>query len=280
MDQSPLNAEPEQSPGVDLRPSAPHLLTYGVQRPRHHRRFLFFAIFAISVVLAAKHWGPGVWHRMDLLRAQSSWINYRPPPDQIVLLQQDSYRFRFGDGYSAEARELLNNPQFLSNSVGAVIHEHVALDSFLKSAGASRNFPPSSAGNDALAFCGSRSCASGERLLLVSCCDALQYGPRWPDDDSKMLRFSVDVFTPAGLFSQLTNVSTSPAETTVGCFRYRAADVVRIFAGQPDPADRSHFTISYSINSQKGIIDGNLQPDGKTVLFAARSGGPLLSVPK
>ena len=45
----------------------------------------------------------------------------------------------------------------------------------------------------------------------------------------------------------------------------------RIYAGQPDPADESHFTIAYEIGNKKDIIDCYLQDDG-TVTFACRCG--------
>lgn len=44
---------------------------------------------------------------------------------------------------------------------------------------------------------------------------------------------------------------------------------LRLFAGQPDPADPSHFTIDYAIGDQKGVIDGWLKADG-TVLLEKR----------
>src|SRR5207237_5055150 len=46
---------------------------------------------------------------------------------------------------------------------------------------------------------------------------------------------------------------------------------LRIYAGQPDPADESHFTIAYEINDQKDILDGYLQNDG-SIDFSYRGG--------
>lgn len=40
----------------------------------------------------------------------------------------------------------------------------------------------------------------------------------------------------------------------------------KIFAGQLDPADSSHFTIAYETKSGRGIIDGYLQDDGLVTL--------------
>ena len=41
----------------------------------------------------------------------------------------------------------------------------------------------------------------------------------------------------------------------------------RIFAGQPDPADASHFTIRYQLWGQEDIIDGKLQDDDRVTLI-------------
>jgi hypothetical protein len=50
-------------------------------------------------------------------------------------------------------------------------------------------------------------------------------------------------------------------------------DTLRLFAGQADPADESHFTIRYELNGQPGLIDGWLMPDD-TVKLEPRE-GPL-----
>lgn len=50
------------------------------------------------------------------------------------------------------------------------------------------------------------------------------------------------------------------------------SDRIRLFAGQPDPADPSHFTIGYAVNGRPGTIDGWLQDDER-VKFRVR-GGP------
>ena len=45
------------------------------------------------------------------------------------------------------------------------------------------------------------------------------------------------------------------------------------FAGQPDPADASHFTLDHQTPAGRGTIDGRLQPDD-TIQFVATT-GPL-----
>jgi hypothetical protein len=43
-----------------------------------------------------------------------------------------------------------------------------------------------------------------------------------------------------------------------GHMRVDRRDVLRIYAGQPDPADASHFTIAYTLDGTPGTIDGRL----------------------
>jgi len=50
-----------------------------------------------------------------------------------------------------------------------------------------------------------------------------------------------------------------------------AGDRVRIYEGQPDPADATHFTIDYDLNGQRGTIDARLD-DAGWVTFAPRTG--------
>lgn len=45
---------------------------------------------------------------------------------------------------------------------------------------------------------------------------------------------------------------------------------LRIFAGQPDPVDPSHFTVDYSFHGQRGRIDGQLNDDD-TISFSSAS---------
>lgn len=44
---------------------------------------------------------------------------------------------------------------------------------------------------------------------------------------------------------------------------------LRLYAGQPDPADRSHFTIRYAYRDQEGTLDGWLQAND-TILLEPR----------
>ena len=49
-------------------------------------------------------------------------------------------------------------------------------------------------------------------------------------------------------------------------------NVLRFFPGQPDAADRSHFTIAYQLDGTDGVIDGWLKDEG--VILRPRNGRP------
>ena len=149
-----------------------------------------------------------------------------------------------------------------------------ALDSFLQSAGAPRKVPEMFSG-EPLSFCGQRSCAAGERLVVASCYGKLFYLD--PSNKYEGFSFSVDVFAPATQDRPLTRV-WSVERLQIGHYEVdrQPKDVIRMFAGQSDPQDPTHFTIRYLLNGTEGFIDGNLQADGKTVVVAARGGGPLI----
>lgn len=56
----------------------------------------------------------------------------------------------------------------------------------------------------------------------------------------------------------------------------RPAGSLRMFAGQPDPADASHFTIGYELNGQPGTVDGWVVNGGRVNLRVRD--GPALAV--
>src|SRR5258708_6257902 len=97
--------------------SAPRVLAYGVRpsRLRLKRRLVLFLTCAVGTVMTARHWGPAARDRVKLLREQSTWMNYRPPPGQLVAFHDDSTpfgNFRFQGKCSTEARNLMKTSQF------------------------------------------------------------------------------------------------------------------------------------------------------------------------
>ena len=58
----------------------------------------------------------------------------------------------------------------------------------------------------------------------------------------------------------------------------RGRDVLTLYAGQPDPADASRFTIRYRTRAGEGFLEGQLTAEDQ-VLFSIRD-GPLVQVEK
>ena len=61
-------------------------------------------------------------------------------------------------------------------------------------------------------------------------------------------------------------------------------NVLRFFAGQPDPDDASHFTIRYQADGREGVIDGWMQDDGlhlraREGQYSFKSGGEAWQLP-
>lgn len=78
------------------------------------------------------------------------------------------------------------------------------------------------------------------------------------------------------VFGRSTPNLASPMRPAFHIFLTRA-ERFRAYAGQPDPADASHFTIKYEIDHVPGTIDGWLQPDA-SVKLQLRDGPALAAV--
>lgn len=99
--------------------------------------------------------------------------------------------------------------------------------------------------------------------------------------------FGYDVVAPAptarvirlmwGIYHPSSRPQTARADNEwhwyIDC---RPEDRLRLFAGQPDPSDPSHFTIGYDYNGAPGVIDVHLQDDDTLRLVPDRGtgGGP------
>ena len=75
-----------------------------------------------------------------------------------------------------------------------------------------------------------------------------------------------------------TTFSLRDLEIRYGCWGWHLEDFdlppdqpLKLYAGQPDPNDRTHFTIRYEAAGQEGIIDGWLKDDD-TVRLVVRDG--------
>src|SRR5699024_3764914 len=77
-----------------------------------------------------------------------------------------------------------------------------------------------------------------------------------------MRRVSSDVITFDSHNDDATLITTGATRTAKIQPAIEALNVLRLFAGQSDPNDPSHFTIAYELDGVRGVIDGSVLEDG------------------
>jgi hypothetical protein len=104
----------------------------------------------------------------------------------------------------------------------------------------------------AVVFLHARTSPSGKRRLVsVEAAPSLAYRPAW----------SARVLVPDAL--------RGPADVPGSPYYPDLPGADRIYAGQPDPADPSHFTVEYENGGERKTADGWLQDDD-TLKFSVR----------
>jgi hypothetical protein len=201
--------------------------------PPARRRWLRRALALVAVVVVAAvaiRWGPAFRRRTGVLLDQRRCMNYSAPADQVVY---DTSIDQYGMRESVTA--CYSPPWFtrlmtLGNSASAVVFLH------------------------------GRTSPSGNRRLVCIAAEPKMTG------------------TVAGLsIRPMWYVMTAEPEAVRGTkwnwtdadpfFALPSAD--RIYAGQPDASDPSHFTYDYETDGVRKTIDGWLQDDD-TLKFRVR----------
>lgn len=127
---------------------------------------------------------------------------------------------------------------------------------------------------DGLVFSHERTAPAGTRRLVIV---EVAVAPPVPPQAGPLrqeLRLLNYVIRP-GSFGEVPEVANNQAfGWTVQKFSALApADRVRLFAGQPDAADPTHFTIGYAVNGVPGTIDGWLGDDERVKLQVRKGQG-------
>lgn len=157
------------------------------------------------------------------------------------------------------------------------------------------NFLTRAGSNSALAFLHSRRASNGpERLVAVTVSEFLSLSTPSHTQDAK---FDFSVYKLQTFSAQSYAISSdgdlaedgashndlqlqagqsgvampgywtpSAVPGNPGSLRIEYRDQLRVFAGQADPSDASHFTIAYDLDGQPGVIDGWLNADGSVKL--------------
>lgn len=238
----------EQSPSIATEPAASsrEALDYA-PRPRAHRhrwlRRMVLAGMLIALLLISARWGRSAWTRAAFLYHQRACMNYTAPPDQVVF-----------DSNPARVAALVKDPNF-------VIYRGCAfrrLPSGWQAITAAFARPSP----HAIVFLHERHVAAGS-LSLVS----LERTAAADESALFVDGYDVDpiVLQPATLNQPLRGISGPSGDLDV-LDGWGPHTDIRIYAGQPDPADASHFTIRFEMGGAIHTVDGYLNVGGRVTM--------------
>lgn len=227
---------------------------------RRSRRAIQFLLL-VGLIFAGWRWGPIAWRQATLLYYQRQCLNYTAPPDMVVY-ESDPVAAKMllqRPGYAAvEAVWIVDNSAGKSLTTAAyrpeswnVMVQHDPLSIRRLMVGA---LPMT-----AICFMGELKTPAGERrLVFVECMG--QFPQSLPDlEYATLIAYSL---TPAGPFTEPTNLVYPRWHPALIDLRDVPSNI-RIFAGQRDLNDPSHFTIRYQVYGQESIIDGWIDNSGR-----------------
>jgi hypothetical protein len=229
------------------------LLEYSPRSKRSRSRkvagriVLVLAIFAFAG--AIWRWGPREWKHLGEYRLQRQCMAYSGPPQQVVYEEDPERAERLLAGQSAYHRGR-------SHQTDTPVAMHVP--PWMSSTLDWRT------GREALLFMHERSTPGGKRRLVRVWCD-----PVWDPAESMPGYFHWEVEQPLSrsawaakdvdIQEILHGLNGIPSHRmSPWPARVRR---VRLYAGQVDPSDPSHFTIAYAIDDLRGTIDGWLHDE-------------------
>jgi hypothetical protein len=274
-------------PGNSTRPRAipPVPLQYGTDGGSLRRRIIRRSVTAALLVgLAIVCWrfGPHAWLFARQCYWQSQCMSFSPPPDMVIYERLPAGTTRpaivapYMDGASAEVVSLqFLGPRQLSKSLKTlrpanppveILRVPVCWVRFMQ---ATQNPLSRSEAHLVIAFCHERISPAGhKRLVVIECPGEGGIGDLLADEMNAELYERVAWHGCPGLQVNqfLINYSGHPVEMPQ-----------RIFAGQCDPVDPSHFSIEYEWpTGLHGFIDGRLGDDD-TVRLTVRPGSGYIA---
>ncbi|HZL34276.1 MAG TPA: hypothetical protein VFC78_03135 [Tepidisphaeraceae bacterium] len=249
-------------------PETPVALSYASRpssRRRWIRRALLFGCVA-CIAIAATRWGPGVSRQAILLYWQQQCLRYAPPPD-LVVYQQDATDTpalaSAGGAYEALNLHEYGSPRRTTVAVHVPRCEAKYLASMpngrLPGTKYMTAIPPLLNGRGAVLFMHERQTPSGARYLLI-----VRSGFAYGADPRFIIAYDLQakIVSPA-TWNTLPSDDLGIRNLSVRVDTHAAPPDIKIFAGQADPADASHFTIRYVMDGKPHVVDGFLRDQGK-----------------
>jgi hypothetical protein len=247
-------------------------LDYAPAPPRRRRwlRRAAAGILLLAVALAGWRWGPGAWTQAQRLYWQRRCLSYRASPEMVVYEEEPRAAAALLASHSAYGAYLLRRgtggaASGSSGATSAAAHVPVCWVRLTALSPEIRSFAPgpTRAGRGAIVFLHERTSPAGHRRLVC-----VRY---FPPADSFTATF-IDGFDVECLAVHPATWSTGPitipginAFDVISGFPRRPPNV-RVYAGQVDPDDPSHFTVRYQMWGREDTLDGRLDDAGRVTL--------------
>ena len=228
----------------------------------------------VAALLAPIAWkaGPPALRHTELLYWQRQAMRYSPPANEVIYygLNPNSLPNVIA---ALQRPERKYRAQYMGDSVNDFYQVAEAWQRFYYL------YSPPGRRLGATAFLHERRTPLGARRLVAVevVPDFSTSGRPWAFHE--FLDFSVSVVRPGTLASSPTELPNSTSIVDLGAFSdfSKSGIDLKIYAGQIDPEDASHFTINYWFQGNTGTIDGWLLDDDIVKLERRRS-PPLTSL--
>ncbi len=237
----------------------PPQLDYGPPPPIHRQRRWRRAallIVLLACVACGWEWGPEYWAKTKFLYVQRQCLTYVAPPDQVVY-ESDPARFAALASQTPEYATLLNWAR-----AKRLVRTPQCWAAFEAMAYPRKVMARSLRGPfDGTLFLHELKAPDGKPILV-------RVGYTEPSNDPAFIpgfdvteeicrsatwSTPVKELTPAYVIDVMSRTDLEPP-------------MLRFFAGQPDAADPSHFTIRYQAWGQEDVLDGRVEADGRVSL--------------
>jgi hypothetical protein len=215
-------------------------LDYAPQIPPwyHHKRVRQIAV-GIAVFIVIYYWGYQIWHQQVRRQFAQDWrsetqacMEYTAPANQIVF-DDDPRDFGQLDDCNVIMRR--NGQAAAGRKLNIWSYSLISIPALTKV-------------SDAFVFLHARKSKSGNQRLIVI------WSPMLFEQDFNL--HAAVILAPNAPFDQLVGKEGMNFDSTIP-----HNSTLRVFAGQPDPFDDSHFTIGYEADHHAGTIDGWLEDD-------------------
>lgn len=247
----PLMESPDAaSPGSQM-------LSYSQRPSRRVRRILgsVFIILAVGFTFVGWKWRDGLRNHLTTMYWERRCLRYDPSGETIIYDRGSTIQ----NGFPSP----LKGQGMFPAATGTVPNCWTQFD---LTAGPFLTSPPSTLNRvpDAIAFLHERRSPSGKVFLVcVAVYSEWTIGPRVAIGVDVMAAIAID---PAGL----AGVPTVQQRQTINSLRHFGGDPrlqsKQVFAGEPDAADPSHFTVKYKVGGVTDVMDGIIDDRGNVKL--------------